>query len=335
MQVTETFKLWTEEEYDYPAKGGFIPNVTAYIHEDDKIRPAMVIVPGGGYYLVAATEGEIVAEAFYNMGYQAFVVTYTTNVSFLEPLRARALKDLSRAVVMVRSNAESYKIDVDRLTVCGFSAGGHLVGSLAVDFDNIELEEKGQYAGINNRPNAVILSYPVITSGEYAHEGSFKALLGDDPSQDELDRVSLEKRVRKDMPPVFIWQCLDDDVVPVENSFLFVSACRKKDVRCEFHTFMSGGHGVSLANKEWRENGWRRGQYVLEQLFNTIEYAIDHKDEDLGFGDLSSVNSLEEYRKMKRQESENEDYGEGPREYVGMWTELANGWLDKIFDVVM
>lgn len=86
--INETYPLWKKEEYTYPVKGGFIPNIFTYIHEDnDKLRPAMIVVPGGGYCVVSDTEAEIVAKEFYNKGYNAFVVTYTTNLLMTTPLK--------------------------------------------------------------------------------------------------------------------------------------------------------------------------------------------------------------------------------------------------------
>lgn len=331
MQQTFSEKLWTKENYDYPAKGGFLPSVTGYLHPDEKKRPAIVIVPGGGYTMVAATEGEVVAEVFYEKGYQVFIVTYTTNPAYLQALHWRPLQDLSRAMVMIRSEAEEYRVIEDQIAVCGFSAGGHLVASLAVHYDQEALKETGEYAGISNQANAVILSYPVITSGEYAHRDSFKALLGEDASKEQLRQRSLETQVRKDMAPVFIWQCMDDDLVPIENSFLFVQACRKKKVPCEFHAFEKGGHGVSVVTQAWREHGWEKGRYVMEQWLNTIEYAIAHKQEDLGFGDLTGIHTLEEYFENERKKNEGIDYGEGPADYVGTWVAMADGWLRKRF----
>jgi len=103
----------------------FIPNVVTYIHEEDNSkRPAMIVVPGGGYSFVSPTEGELVAKEFYRKGYNAFVVTYTTNLLKTSPLRLQPLKDLSKAVMLVRKRAEQFNIDPTKVTVCGFSAGG-------------------------------------------------------------------------------------------------------------------------------------------------------------------------------------------------------------------
>ena len=161
----QTINLWNKEDYTYPCAGEFLPNITAYLHEDEDVHLAMLVVPGGGYAFVSPTEGEIVAKRFYEAGYQAFVLTYTINMYQLAPLKKQPLRDISRAVRYIRNFAECLRIKCDQVVCCGFSAGAHLTGSLAVHYQDQELA-KELYAEISNRPDAVILCYPVITSGE-------------------------------------------------------------------------------------------------------------------------------------------------------------------------
>lgn len=99
------------------------------------------------------------------------------------------------------------------------------------------------YQTASAKPNAVILSYPVITSGDCAHRGSFTALLGADASEEELEYISLEKQVTEDMPPCFLWQTATDELVPVQNSFLFAQALQEKKIPYAFHVFSKGKHG--------------------------------------------------------------------------------------------
>lgn len=101
------------------------------------------------------------------------------------------------------------------------------------------------------KPNGMILSYPVITSGKFAHMGSFEALLGENSNDSEKrKKQSLEFQVTEDTPPTFLWHTVTDDTVPVENSMLFFEALRKHRVPVELHLYPSGGHGLSLANEE-------------------------------------------------------------------------------------
>ena len=127
----------------------------------------------------------------------------------------------------------------------GFSAGGHLAASLGVLWDHPSL---GCPNG-ENRPNALILCYPVITSGEFAHRQSLENVSGEeDPAKQTF--WSLETHVSDRTPPAFLWHTYEDDAVPVENSLLFVSALRRAGVPCEFHLFEKGVHGLSLCNAE-------------------------------------------------------------------------------------
>jgi len=106
-----------------------------------------------------------------------------------------------------------------------------------------------------NRPDALVLAYPVISSGEFAHRGSFDNLLGPGAGAELLEEVSLERRVGPDAPPTFIWHTSDDASVPVENSLLVASALRARELPFELHVYRSGTHGLSLATEETEEPG--------------------------------------------------------------------------------
>ena len=95
----EVIRLWENGEYSYPLACGFVPNLVSYIHEDEKIRPCMIIVPGGGYRFVSQREGEIVARTFYDKGYNTFVLTYTTDLTMTEPLNQSYTSEIGRAHV--------------------------------------------------------------------------------------------------------------------------------------------------------------------------------------------------------------------------------------------
>ncbi|MBM7655537.1 alpha/beta hydrolase [Neobacillus cucumis] len=332
--IKETYQLWTKEEYTYPVMGQFIPNVVTYIHEKgDRKRPAMIVVPGGGYSVVSPTEGEIVAKEFYRKGYNAFVVTYTTNLLKASPLRQQPLKDLSKAVMFVRKRAEQFNIDSSKVVICGFSAGGHLCGSLAVHHNVKELVLDGEYEGINNRPDAVILSYPVITSGEYGHKDSFISLFGPDATEEELEYMSLEKHVTQKTPPTFIWHTATDELVPVENSYLFANACKEQGVVYEHHVFGNGRHGLSLANEDWASGNYG-GDYTMQQLYETVQYLVDNgiklPETFNMFGTLPEGASVREAIKQGLQRFAPDNQ---PDQGIAIWPELANNWLRKLFGI--
>lgn len=118
----KSYKLWESVEYGYAAAYGFIPNLCSYIHEESAVvRPCILVVPGGGYFLVSPTEAEIVALKFYKKGYNAFVCTYTTNPLNAVPLKKQPMKDLSRAIRYIRKNSAEFHIDPNKIALCGFS----------------------------------------------------------------------------------------------------------------------------------------------------------------------------------------------------------------------
>ncbi len=223
--------------------GGFVPSVTTYIIDNPLserlMRPAVLVIPGGGYRKRSAREAEPVALQFNAAGFSAFVLNYS-----VAPLASydRPLKDASNAMRVIRENAEDFGIDKNKIAVCGFSAGAHLAATLCIYGDPADV------------PNAAILSYPVVTSGEFAHKGSFERLLGDDMCDGLLDRFSIEKHITPSFPPTFLWHTFEDGSVPVENSLLLMSALRKNNVKFEAHIYPSGGHGLSLARRDVSRN---------------------------------------------------------------------------------
>lgn len=325
--ISEKHLLWETSEYNYPAAFGFIPNIVSYLHEDAEKRPCMVVVPGGGYRVVSPTEGELVALEFYNKGYNAFVCTYTVDLCGIEPLKEQPMRDLSRAIRYIRANSEEFHVKKDQLTVCGFSAGGHLCGSVCVHYKDVK-DENPKYADVSNRPDSAILSYPVITSGESAHRGSFEALFGTEATEEQLCYMSLEKHVTPDTPPCFLWQTVTDETVPVENSYLFAEACKANKVPYAHHVFSKGKHGLSLANEDWASGNFR-GQYTMEQIKCLLE-AAEKRRLPLpkeATEQIKRIFGISENIKKKPQDTPR--IGE-PSEEVSVWPLLADMWLKSM-----
>ena len=115
--IGQRTEIWKKDEYSYPAAYGFIPLMVSYVHEDRKIRPAMIVVPGGAYRYASPSEGDIVARQFYSAGYNVFVLAYTVNYLGDEPLGLQPLRDISRTVRIIRLHAEECRIDHSKIVV--------------------------------------------------------------------------------------------------------------------------------------------------------------------------------------------------------------------------
>lgn len=210
----------------------------------DGVRPVIVICPGGGYAMTSDREAEAFAVKFMAMGYHAAVLRY----SVAPAVYPAALTELAAAVALLRKHAEKWHIDKDKIIVQGSSAGGHLAASYGVFWKQAFLAEAVHTTADQLKPNGLILNYPVITSGRFAHRGSFQNLLGNRYGE-LVEQMSLEKQVSEDTPSTFIWHTFADDCVPVENSLLFVMALKEKNIPTEFHMYPVGGHGLGLATE--------------------------------------------------------------------------------------
>lgn len=225
--------------------------LTVYLHDimelTDKARPIILITPGGAYRLVSEREAEPVAIAFYNAGYHAAILRYSCEE---EARDMQPMAEALESIRILREHAEEWRITEDKIAVCGFSAGGHLAAASGTMWNEPALMERLNYTGDILKPNALILGYPVITSGEFAHRESFYHLSGSHEDDEVSGFYSIEKRVNSETPPTFIWHTEDDAAVTVENALLMISALRKANVSFECHIFNKGQHGLSMCNQE-------------------------------------------------------------------------------------
>ena len=217
-----------------------------------EMAPAVVICPGGGYSFTSPREAEPIARAWNQAGFAAFVLDYDCGKD--EPLGTVPLRQLAWAVSLVREKADIFQCTT-QVAVCRFSAGAHLAACLGVFWAEEERLE-GMREASKRRPDAMILAYPVISAGEFAHRGSFINLAGQEKSDQE--KWSLEKFVTEKVPPTFMWHTMDDEAVPVENTLLFSRGLKEHQVPQEVHLFSHGKHGLSLATKEVNEEGTGR-----------------------------------------------------------------------------
>ena len=219
-------------------------------------RPVLLIAPGGAYDHVSyRNEGTPLQKRAEEKGYAAFMIRYRVAPSRY-PLPQ---KDLLTAIRYIRQNADLYQADPEKITIAGFSAGGHLCASAAAKYKELGFEDC--------RPDAVVLGYPVISGDPaIAHEDSIRSLLGE--QYEELrESVSMEHHIPADFPPAFVWACQDDALVPVENSLRIAEGLKKANIPFECHVYRWGGHGVGLGDETsaacWSEEMFRFLNEVL------------------------------------------------------------------------
>ena len=212
---------------------------------------AILIIPGGGYTGVCADrEGENIAIAFNALGYACFVLDYSVkpNAGFPRPLIEASL-----AMVHIRENAEKYKINPERVFVLGFSAGGHLAGSLGTRWHIPEVANAINAPFGTNKPKGMILCYPVLCwfDNDKTHKGTFHNAFGTEtPTEEQIEMISLENGLTKEnTPPAFLWHTATDQAVNVQNSLKMATALSEADVPFEVHIFPDGPHGMALATE--------------------------------------------------------------------------------------
>lgn len=209
---------------------------------------AILIIPGGGYkWVVIDKEGFEGARHFAEQGATVYVLRYRLPHQGWQAGPDTPLQDAQRAVRIIRSRASIDSIDPTRVLVMGFSAGGHVAGTLQTGFDAQVYDPVDATDMLSARPDATALIYPVVTMrAPLAHPGSRLNLIGEAPSPEREAAWSLESRIFPGQPPVFLMHAEDDKAVPVENAAMLYSALRAADVPVAMHLYETGGHGFGL-----------------------------------------------------------------------------------------
>lgn len=225
------------------AKSEF-PHFFVYKPENKNDRNcAVLIIPGGGYGMVAIDhEGHEVAKELTRAGYTAFVLKYRLPSDLsMKNKKWGPLQDAQMAFLRIQN-----EYGFSKAGVLGFSAGGHLAGTL------LTLYEKPQIAHASKekiKPDFGALLYPVVTMEDrYTHKGSKENLLGKDASQEDINLFSVESNIHKNTPPIFIMHAKDDKAVPFVNSILLAEALGRAKVPHELFVYEEGGHGFGLNN---------------------------------------------------------------------------------------
>lgn len=258
--------------------------LTTYVLDDSpemlkgKKRPAVIVCPGGAYLSCSDREGEPVALRFMAMGYHAFVLRYSVysenrgGMMFGGPRNPEAkpwlnhpapMRDIARAMLELRAHADEWLIDMDRVAICGFSAGAHNCAMYSVYWDKPVMSEP---FGVDNallKPAACILGYTLSDYvfmndaqtdtddfGRRLFEMSNFAFTGEkQPGSDRLTEISPARQVGKNTPPTFLWATAGDRLVPSQHSTLMATALANAGVPFELHIFEEGDHGLALADQ--------------------------------------------------------------------------------------
>lgn len=212
----------------------------------DRIRPAILIVAGGGYSHLSEREMEPVAIKYIESGFNCFTLEYSTTPIYYPT----QLIEAAMAMLYIKSKAEQYNIDKSLVAALGFSAGAHLCGMLATLTDSDIIEKQLNQNSSLVRPDAVILGYPVVSATRQPHVSSLKNISGGDIAI--YNKLSVENNIDKNSSPAFIWGCLDDPIVHSDNGFVLAAAYKKAGVPFEYHLFEScnGTHGLSICEEE-------------------------------------------------------------------------------------
>ena len=225
------------ENHDVPALAPFVP--------ENPTGAAVVVFPGGGYGGRAdGHEGRDIAQWFASRGITAFVARYRL-APYHHPTQ---INDAQRAIRWVRAHAQTFKLNTNCVGAIGFSAGGHLVSTLATHFDDGDATATDPIERQSSRPDWVVLGYPVVSLvAPHAHIGSRNNLLGENCSNEQALALSNERNVTGQTPPTFLFHTDEDAGVPPENSVEFYLALRRAKVPAELHVFEKGGHGLGFA----------------------------------------------------------------------------------------
>ncbi len=230
------------------------PTLEIFLPEKDKSTGAAVVIcPGGGYSVVVYQgEGIKTAKEFAKNGVAAFVLKYRLpDDSTMVDKKIGPLQDVQQAIKIVRENASKWGIDINKVGIMGFSAGGHLASTGATHFKKSFIENNNN---TSLRPDFQILVYPVISMQDsLTHLDSRIKLLGKNPSKEIIDQFSNELQIDGDTPPAYLTHAGDDKLVDVDNSIFYFEKLRHFNVAAELHIYQKGGHGFVFGRQSWME----------------------------------------------------------------------------------
>jgi len=251
-------------EYPFLTKDLFLDIYCPDNYEEiniNRVRPSILIFPGGGYEITSRREAEPIALRFMGYDLNCFVLNYNVipekyPYPFLEGYVA---------LDYIRKHAKEYHVDENKLGVMGFSAGAHFACSLACYSEDEEFVKLIGTNKTNLKVNFLVGCYPVVTTDpSYSHQGSITNCTKNDPKL--LDKYSIEKHVTKDFPPTFLWHTKEDTCVPVKNTLELQKALNLNGVKNEVLIFEYGNHGASLADRMCYGESW-----CTDEQLNTLK----------------------------------------------------------------
>lgn len=242
------------------------------ISKKEENRGAVLICPPGGYKRLTYIQGGFEFAKWLNtLGINAFVLIHRLPDSpDLIEREKGPVQDAQRAMKIIRANAGRWEIDISKVGVMGASAGGHLASVLGTHNEDFSIvgDTLDKYSFF---PDFMILISPVITMGEYTHEGSMKTFLGPEASKEKIELYSNELHVNERTPPAFIVHAQNDKTVSPLNSILFFQSLMKYGVKGSLHVFPEGGHSIGIRNNPgstdlWTElcRKWLTGIEIME-----------------------------------------------------------------------
>ncbi len=259
-------KLHLKNYFEFLGENGADPTLEIYLpynmtemNRQNQKRPCMVVCPGGGYCMCSQRESEPIALNFLPEGFNVFLLTYTCAPAKFPT----QLREVAAVMELIYKNADNWNCDTTKVSIIGFSAGGHLAAHYSTMYDCKEVREVfPESKGVNGS----ILSYPVITALEgNCHQGSFENLVGHYPlSEQEMNYFCPDRCVKQNTPPAFIWHTAEDNCVPVISSLLYAQALSKYNIPFELNIFPKGEHGSSTCDAQ-----------TIDNVDNTVNY--NHK----------------------------------------------------------
>jgi acetyl esterase/lipase len=248
---SQTIVLWPNGAPG--AKGateGDIPKLFTYPTAGAGPHPSVIVMPGGGYtHEVMEQEGAMEARWLAAHGVSAFVLEYRLSPAYIFP---SPMLDASRAIRYVRSHAAALGVKPDAIGIWGFSAGGHLSGYMATTHKTGDSAAADPIDRVSDRPDFAIISYGVLALDVYARAGTtpLKTLIGDHPTQAQIDAVDPSKHVSADTSPCFIYSTTGDKTVDSRNAAEFYEALKAAGVPAELHIFELGAHGTHMGTDQ-------------------------------------------------------------------------------------